>query len=69
MDFKQVEELFKEYKKVTGGNDPLGLMIPFGYPEGVEEMGGVIAVYKECIKQGVTWEKLLKYSPPDDAII
>lgn len=56
------EELaYQEYKKKVGG-EPIGLIIPFGYPLGVEEKGGVIAVYKECIKKGVTWEELLNYN-------
>lgn len=56
------EELaYQEYKKKLGG-EPIGLIIPFGYPPGVEEKGGVIAVYKECIKKGVTWEELLNYN-------
>lgn len=56
------EELaYQEYKKKMGG-EPIGLIIPFGYPPGVEEKGGVIAVYKECIKKGVTWEELLNYN-------
>lgn len=56
------EELaYQEYKKKVGG-EPIGLIIPFGYPPGVKEKGGVIAVYKECIKKGVTWEELLNYN-------
>lgn len=56
------EELaYQEYKKKVSG-EPIGLIIPFGYPPGVEEKGGVIAVYKECIKKGVTWEELLNYN-------
>lgn len=64
-----MEELFEQYKKATGGAEPIGLMIPFGYPEGVEERGGVEAVYKECIEKGVTWEDLLDFHPPVDARI
>jgi hypothetical protein len=59
---------YLEYNDKVGG-EPIGLIVPFGYPEGVEEMGGVIAVYDECIKQGITWEELLKFNPPDDVII
>ena len=65
----EMQKKFKEYKKATGGKEPIGLIVPFGYPEGVEEMGGPIAVYDECIKRGVTWEKLLGYNPPEDAEI
>lgn len=61
-------DLFEEYQKATGGEEPLGYIVPFGYPSGVEEHGGVEAVYKECIKKKVTWEKLLNWNPPDDAI-
>ena len=68
--FKETEEgqKYLEYNDKVGG-EPISLMVPFGYPEGVEEMGGVIAVYDECIKQGITWEELLKYNPPEDAIL
>lgn len=59
---------YLEYNDKVGG-EPIGLIVPFGYPEGMEEMGGVIAVYDECIKQGITWEELLKYNPPEDAIL
>lgn len=62
-------DLFEKYKKVTGGEEPIGLMVPFGYPPGVEERGGVDAVYRECIKKRVTWEKLLNFNPPDDVMI
>lgn len=68
--FEETEEgrKYLEYNDKVGG-EPIGLIVPFGYPEGVEEMGGVVAVYEECIKQGVKWEDLLGYHPPDDAII
>ena len=60
---------YLEYNDKVGG-EPIGLIVPFGYPEGVEKMGGVIAVYDECIKQGITWEELLDYKqPPEDAIV
>lgn len=58
----RLDKLFKEYKKATGGKEPIGLMVPFGYPAGVEERGGPENVYKECIKKGVTWENLLGFS-------
>jgi hypothetical protein len=68
--FKETEEgrKYLEYNDKVGG-EPIGLIVPFGYPDGVEEMGGVIAVYDECIKQGITWEDLLDYHPPKDARI
>lgn len=68
--FEETEEgrKYLKYNDKVGG-EPIGLIVPFGYPEGVEEMGGVVAVYEECIKQGVKWEDLLGYHPPDDAII
>lgn len=60
---------YLEYNDKVGG-EPIGLIVPFGYPEGVEKMGGVIAVYDECIKRGITWEELLDYKqPPNDAIV
>ncbi len=59
---------YLEYNDKVGG-EPISLIIPFGYPKGVEEMGGVIAVYEHCIKHGITWEDLLEYRPPEDAIL
>lgn len=64
-----MRSLFEEYKRVTGGEEPLGLMVPFGYPNGVEERGGVDAVYRECIEKKVTWEDLLNFHPDDNAYI
>lgn len=64
-----MNKLFKEYQKATGGKDPIGLMVPFGYPKGVEERGGVDAVYRECIEKKITWEDLLDFHPPKDAMI
>ena len=68
--FKETEEgqKYLEYNDKVGG-EPISLMVPFGYPKGVEEMGGVIAVYNECIKHGIPWEELLEYNPPKDVII
>lgn len=68
--FNETEEgrKYLEYNDKVGG-EPISLIVPFGYPEGVEEMGGVIAVYEECIKQGITWEELLGYHPPEDVIL
>lgn len=64
-----MRSLFEEYKRVTGGEEPLGLMVPFGYPNGVEERGGVDAVYRECIEKKVTWEDLLNFHPDDNVYI
>lgn len=58
---------YLEYNEKIGG-EPIGLFVPFGYPKGVEQRGGVIAIYKECIKKGVKWEKLLKFKLDDDVI-
>lgn len=68
--FNETEEgrKYLEYNDKVGG-EPIGLIIPFGYPDGVEKMGGVIAVYEKCIEQGITWEDLLGYHPPEDAIL
>lgn len=63
------EKLFEQYQKVTGGEDPIGLIIPSGYPRGVKEMGGPAAVYKECIRRKITWEELLGYNPPEDVYL
>ena len=68
--FNETEEgrKYLEYNDKVGG-EPIGLMVPFGYPDGVEEMGGVIAVYDHCIKHGITWEDLLDFHPPEDVEI
>ena len=68
--FRETDEgrKYLEYNEKVGG-EPIGLMIPIGYPAGVEEMGGVIAVYEECIRQGVTWEKLLHFKIPKGVIL
>ena len=67
--FKSTEEgrKYLEYNDKVGG-EPLGLIIPYGYPEGFDEYGSVIAVYDECIKQNKTWQELLNFNPPSDAI-
>jgi len=69
-DFEETEEGKKyiEYNDKVGG-EPLGLIVPFGYPAGFEKYGSVIAVYDECIKQGKTWEELLGFDPPEDAVL
>ena len=68
--FRETEEgrKYLEYNEKVGG-EPIGLMVPIGYPPGVEEMGGVIAVYEECIRRGITWEDLLDFHIPDDAVM
>lgn len=58
-------QAYLRYYDVTGG-EPIGLTVPYGYPDGVEQMGGVIAVYEGCIKLGVTWETLLGVVYDDD---
>lgn len=73
VDLKYMKETaegrkYLEYNDKVGG-EPIGLIVPFGYPHGVEEMGGVIAVYDECIKRGITWEDLLDYHPGPDVVI
>lgn len=52
---------YLEYNDKVGG-EPIGLMVPDGYPKGVKERGGPVAVYNECIEKGVTWEELIGYS-------
>lgn len=58
---------YLKYNDLIGG-DPIGLTVPFGYPDGVESMGGVVAIYDECIKQGKIWEELLNYKEPLDKV-
>lgn len=68
--FRETEEgrKYLEYNEKVGG-EPIGLMVPIGYPAGVEKMGGVIAVYEECIRRGITWEELLDFHIPDDVVM
>ena len=68
--FRETDEgrKYLEYNEKVGG-EPIGLMIPIGYPAGGEEMGGVIAVYEECIRRGITWEDLLDFHIPDDVVM
>ena len=68
--FRESEEgrKYLEYNEKVGG-EPIGLIIPIGYPAGVEEMGGVIAVYEECIRRGIPWEDLLDFHIPNDAVM
>lgn len=69
--YEETEEgrAYLAYYDATGG-EPIGLLQPTGYPYGVEQMGGPTAVYQECIKRGITWEKLLHFqdNAPADAI-
>ena len=69
-EYESLQKKFNEYRKATGGRNRIGLTVPYGYPPGVDEMGGPIAVYNECIKRGITWEELLDYQePPEDVLI
>ena len=57
---------YLEYNDKVGGE-------PFGYCTGMDvdidkEYGGLIGLYHECIKQGKTWEELLKTSGGWDEI-
>ena len=56
---------YLQYNEIVGG-EPLGLTVPYGYPEGVEELGGVIAVYRECIRKQLRWEELLKVTKKEE---
>ena len=65
--FSKEQLAYLEYKEKIGG-EPIGYTVPYGYPSGVEERGGVIAIYKECIKRGITWEELLDYESDEEGI-
>ena len=58
-------EAYEEYNKKIGG-EPIGLFVPDDYPNGVEEIGRVIPVFKKCIEVGKMWQDLLRYVKPDD---
>ena len=68
--FSETEEgrKYLEYNDKIGG-EPIGLTVPYGYPCGVMQMGGVIAVYEKCIELGLPWEELLGSHPPEDAVL
>lgn len=55
------DKAFYRYLLKFGKSERIGLCIPDGYPRGVEERGGPINVYNECIEKGVRWEELLNY--------
>lgn len=62
-----VGRAYLEYNEKVGGE-------PFGYGIGMadvdidKEYGGLVGLYHECIKQGKTWEELLKTSGKWDEI-
>ena len=60
--YEKTEEgrAYLAYYDATGGGE-IGYMQPTGYPDGVEQMGGPTAVYRECVKRGITWEELLHF--------
>lgn len=61
--------MYLRYNEVVGG-DLIGLCAPSGTPRGVDERGGRIKVYEECIQKGITWEELIGYDPcPQGAVI
>ena len=68
--FEETEEgkKYLEYNNQVGG-EPLAPIVPFGYPDGFERYGSVVAVYDECIKREITWEELLEFNPPDDVVL
>lgn len=46
------EKAYERYAEVMGG-EPIGLEEPSGYPAGVEERGGVVAVYSAGVRHSV----------------
>ena len=46
------EKAYERYAEVIGG-EPIGLEEPSGYPAGVEERGGVVAVYSAGVRHSV----------------
>lgn len=65
-NFEMTEEgrAYLEYNEKVGG-EPIGLVVPFGYPPGVDRMGGPIEVYKRCIAMDMQWERLLGFQDWD----
>lgn len=48
------EKTYERYAEVIGGEpEPIGLEEPSGYPAGVEERGGVVAVYSAGVRHSV----------------
>lgn len=60
--YEKTEEgrAYLAYYDVTGGGE-IGYMQPTGYLDGVEQVGGSTAVYRECVKRAITWEELLHF--------
>lgn len=53
---------YVEYNEKIGG-DPIGLLVPTGYPsvisEYLEQGGTIEEIYRDCIERGISWEELL----------
>lgn len=48
------EKTYERYAEVIGEEpEPIGLEEPSGYPAGVEERGGVVAVYSAGVRHSV----------------
>lgn len=48
------EKAYERYAEVIGGEpEPIGLEEPSGYTAGVEERGGVVAVYSARVRHSV----------------
>ncbi len=70
---RQIHELtasgraYLEYYRVTGG-EAFGYSIgmPVKAMELIEELGGIEAMYKECIRRGICWEELLDWNGHSD---
>ena len=61
MSLEGMIALFEEYQRATGGTNHFGYCegMPVEIYDRVEELGGIEGLYRECIRQGKSWEDLL----------
>lgn len=68
VEFEEIKALFEQYSEATGGSDPIGLIVPNGFPTGskrsIDSWEDVAEVYREAIEQNITWEELIGYEAP-----
>lgn len=58
---------YLEYNDKVGG-EPFGLSLGMPDLEIDEKYGGIVGMYHECIKQGITWEELLDWNGHSDEL-
>lgn len=68
--YGNADNLFEEYKRVTGGESEIYCNVCDGFPKGINDIDDILFTYAECIEKKITWEELLGYKhPPEGAIV